>query len=203
MWVKKYRLSTTISPKHWSLLKKYSEKYETQQKALEQALECLDNRSPSALSLSDEDKLWIRIGREIMPALVLFPKDYFKKLEQNIDLDDFQQYVNLQKPTEFAIEFYYQKPLKTCSLKEIVDCIVLNFKVQGSADSVICKDAGDSYEIYVSHTLGLKNSKILIMMNESALNAYGARFESTYSERGVFFKVYKNNGLPNNGSEGT
>ena len=198
--MKKYRLSTTISPKHWSLLKKYTGQFETQQKALEHALEYLDNSSPEMQTLSDEDKTWVRIGREMRTALVLFPKDYFKVMQENIDLDDFQKYVNMRGPTELAIEFYYKKPLKACSLQEVIDCILLNIRIQNSADSAVCKDAGDYYEIYITHTLaGLKHSRMLVMMNEHALNAYGAKFESSFTERYVFFKIYKNNGQLNNG----
>lgn len=47
----KRRVSTTISIKHWELLKKYTEKYETQQKVLELALESLEKEKEKQSSV--------------------------------------------------------------------------------------------------------------------------------------------------------
>lgn len=55
-----HRISTTISQKHWELLKKYAEKFETQQKALEHALESLENSSKQNPALTEEENLWMR-----------------------------------------------------------------------------------------------------------------------------------------------
>lgn len=41
-------------------------------------------------------------------------------------MEHFRVYVKDQKPLEFAIEWLYQKPLKECSLQELIDGIVLN-----------------------------------------------------------------------------
>jgi len=194
VWVKKYRLSTTISPKHWSLLKKYSETYETQQKTLERALEYLDNIPPEIRQLSQDDITWLRVGRDVRPISVLFPKDYFKVIIEKVDLEDFQRFVDIQRPVEYGVEYFHHKPLKACNLQEVVNGIMMTIKLQGSADAVNCMDAGDCYEIYLNHTLGINSSKMVEMMNVSALKTYGARFESSISERTVYFKIYKNDG---------
>ncbi len=47
--MKKYRINTTVSSKHYGLLKKHAEKYASQQKTIEHALELLDN-NPSQSS---------------------------------------------------------------------------------------------------------------------------------------------------------
>jgi hypothetical protein len=197
--MKKYRLSTTISPKHWSLLQKYSEKFETQQKAIEKALEQLDSRPLDMRLLSDEDKIWVRIGRELGPVVLVFSKDFYKTIIVNVDPADIQKFVDQQKPTEFAIEFFYQKLLSACSQKEMIDGLLVYSKLGGFGDAVTCTETGDCYDIYLTHTYGINHSKTVLMMYESALNTYGARFESGFSERTVFFKIYKNdnaNGTP-------
>jgi hypothetical protein len=56
-----HRISTTISQRHWALLQKHAEKYETQQKALELALESLENSAKQSPVLSQEEKLWMSL----------------------------------------------------------------------------------------------------------------------------------------------
>jgi hypothetical protein len=198
--VKKYRLSTTISPKHWALLKKYSEKYETQQKTLERALESLDSSSLMSSLLSEEDKAWLLLGRELRPQFVLIPKEQCKLWAETADMDQYQDFVNKFRPVEFSIEYYYQKPLKACTLLEVIDCIILGVKIMNNVDNISYKDAGDYYEINLTHTLGPNVSKCHVMLAGSALRSYGVRYEYTLSERMVFFKVYKNDGQDNNGA---
>lgn len=200
--VKKYRLSTTISPKHWSLLKKYTVRYETQQKALEKALENLDNGSMIGNSLSEEDVLWLRMGRDLRPLMVIITRDQCRLWVDTADIDKFEKYADEQRPIEFAIEYIYQKPLKTCSLQEVVDCIVLFIKMVNSADTAVCTDAGDCYEIYICHTMGINNSKMMAIGIEHAIKSYGAKVEVSISERSIFLKVYKNSGVPDNGGTG-
>ena len=54
--LKTHRISTTISQKHWELLKKHTEKFETQQKVLEHALESLENSSKQNPELTREER---------------------------------------------------------------------------------------------------------------------------------------------------
>jgi len=67
-----HRLSTTISPDHWELLKKYLKKHKTQQKVLEVALDNLDNNSLQEQMLSPDDKLWLP-SRERYGQISFFP----------------------------------------------------------------------------------------------------------------------------------
>jgi len=55
--LKNHRISTTISQKHWELLKKQSEKFETQQKTIEFALESLENSSKQSPALTLEENI--------------------------------------------------------------------------------------------------------------------------------------------------
>lgn len=190
--MKKNRICTTISSKHWALLKKHAEKYETQQKAIEHALELLETNSRQSLPLSPEEELWMRIGREIKDILLVFQKESARILFETANIERFKEYVALQRPVEFAFEYYYKKPLKACSLQELVDGIILNIKVQGSADTVNYTDDGDHYTIKITHSLGPNMSKTQVIMHESLFNSYGVKAESHYSERSIFFKIYKN-----------
>jgi hypothetical protein len=190
--MKTHRISTTISQRHWAILNKYSEKFSTQQKVLEFALENLEKASGDNTQLSKEDEIWVHVGREIKSALVIFQKDYAKILLETADIERFREYTANEKPVEFIIEYYYHKPLKDCSLKEIIDAIILNIKIQNSADAVNYTDDGDHYTINISHSMGLNMSIESVIMHESVFKAYGAKFESHYSERNIFFKLYKN-----------
>jgi hypothetical protein len=59
-----HRISTTISQKHWELLKKHAEKFETQQKALELALESLENSSKQSPELTRKRNIGCASGRQ-------------------------------------------------------------------------------------------------------------------------------------------
>ena len=185
--MKKYRVNTTISKKHHAILKKYTEKYGTQQSVLELALE---NDSNKSKGLSKEEQVWMRMY-QIKDMLCVLPKDYTVTLFETADLDKIQDYVKNDIPVEFAIEWYYNKPLKECTLKEIIKGVVLNIKMQSTVDTINYTDGGDHYYINMTHGLGIKGAKSLVIMNESVFNSYGVEFESDYSKRSVFFKVYK------------
>ncbi len=187
----KRRISTTISLKHWELLNKFSDKYDTYQRVLELALDCLENGSNYRPALSREEELWMRIGRDIKSAC-LIPKDGYKVLIADANLERFKKYVADQKPLEYMLEDYCQKPLKECGLKEIMEAIVITGKVMNSFDIINYTDSGDHYTLKMTHEMGLKNSEIVNMMIGSVFKTYGAKIESKVSERVLFINVFKN-----------
>lgn len=78
--LKKHRVSTTISQKHWDLLQKYAGNYETHQRAIEVALESLERvesmkesskSSPAALTVDEE--IWLLAYRT--KSMCILPKD--------------------------------------------------------------------------------------------------------------------------------
>jgi hypothetical protein len=188
----KYRLSTTISMKHYAMLKTQAEKYETQQKAIELALESLANDSKKSPAISEEDQILVTALKEIKSTLIIFQKDCAKMLLETANIEQFREYTRNEKPIEFAIEYYYHKPIKECTLKEIIDAIIINIKVQNSADLVNCKENNDYYTINITHSFGINMSKMSAIMHESVFNTCGVKFESHISERSIFFKIYKN-----------
>jgi hypothetical protein len=183
------RVSTTVSSKHWALLNKYAEKYGTQQKALEIALDTLENNSKPNSNLSPEQEIWVRISELKLAGIVQL--ECLKLLTETADLERFRAYENDQKPLEYVIEFFYQKPLKECSLKEIIDGLILNAKISHWFDTVSYTDDGDFYMLKMTHQMGINNSKINEIMIKGVFKTYKAKVESTISERSIFIKVYK------------
>lgn len=184
------RISTTISSKHWAMLLRLAEKHGTQQKALEFALDSLDKNSVPVPKLSLEEEIWMRIGKELN-LVCLVQKECLNVILENVNMEHIEAYVKDQKPFEYVLEFFYQKPLKECSLKEIVDGIIINARTCHWFETVNYTDNGDYYLLNGTHDMGYYCSKINSLFVESLLETYGASFESTISERTMFVKIYK------------
>lgn len=189
--MKKHRINTTISQEHYKLLKKHVGKHGTQQKVLEIAIEGLENNSKQLSSFSIEEEIWMRIGREIKDLLVIFNKNTAKMLLETADMERFREYINDQKPLEFTCEWYYNKPLKECSLQELIDGIVLGMNVLGPNDTINHTEDDDCHTIIITNNLGINLAKLMIMEFESLLKSYGAKAETHYSKRAVFLKIFK------------
>ena len=190
--MKKYRLNTTISLKHHSLLKKYVEKFGTQQSVLEHALESLENNLNEGLELSPEKELWMRCAESNVACIV--EKDFLRALIQTADMEKLQELTDLHNLKEYEIESYFQKPLDECSLKEVMEGLVINFRMCKGFDTVNCTDNDDHYMLNITHSTGLNGSKILKMMNESLFETYGVKTKSTVSKMSFFMKIFKNVG---------
>jgi len=188
--MKKRRINTTISLEHYQLLKKHAEKHKTHQKVLEIALECLENNPEQNSPLTIEEETWMRIGRELSHLSIIFTKNAAKMLLKTADMEHFRVYVKDQKPLEFAIEWLYQKPLKECSLQELIDGIVLNRSMLGQ-DSIDHTEDDDYYTIIMTHNLGINHAKLMVIEFESLFKSYGVKVESSFSERSVFLKIFK------------
>ena len=186
----KNRISTTISSEHWTKLLKLAEKRGSQQKALEFALDSLEDGHGPAPKLSPEEEIWVRIGKELN-LVCLVQKECLKVLLENVDMEHFEAHVKDQKPLEYVLEFFYQRPLKDCNLKEIIDGIIVNARTGHWFETINYKDNGDHYLLNGTHDMGYYCSKINSLFVESLLKTYGAKFESTISERTMFVKIYK------------
>lgn len=189
--MKKHRIHTTISTKHYELLKKHAENFGTQQSVLEYALESLENSLDHSLELSPEEEL--RIHVEKSNAACIIYKDLFKILMQTADIEQIRELVNRQKPVEFMIEYHSQKPLKECNLEEIIEGIVINAKMTSWFDTVNYTNNNDHYMLNMTHSLGLNISKILKLSHESLFKTYGVDFNISTSEKTFFMKIFKNN----------
>ena len=189
--MKKYRVNTSISQKHKELLQKQMEKYGTQQRTLEHALENLEECPHQTYNLSAEEKHWLRLYQEIREIITILPKDFTRILFETAEIEDFREFIKNMKQMEGALEYHYGKPLKEFSLQEIVEGMLLNINLQGSADTVECIEKKDYYNINLTHRLGIFSSQAVVIMYGSLFDSYGAKYETYFTERSVFFKLYK------------
>jgi hypothetical protein len=187
----KRRVCTTISARHWELLKKYTAKFETQQKALEFALESLENDTRRNTTLPPEDQLWVLTGKGTESACILH-RDAFKTLLEGADVKRIIKIVTNRKIAEHMISWYYQKPLKKCSLEEVLDGVIFFLKAARVADTVNYVDSGNYYTLKMIHGLDIRTSQMFIIFIGSLFEAYGLKTESEISEKSLFMKIYKN-----------
>ena len=187
--MKRHRIATTVSEKHWEILIKYAEKFETQQKALELALEYLENSSKQRLALTEEEKYWMYMAS--VKATCLVQKDFLKVLMESIDIDLHKEYVIQNKPIEYAIECYLQKPLKECSLIEVINGLVISAWMSHWLDTIDYIDDGEHYTLKITHSLGFNNSKIVQICHDSVFKTYGVKTESVISEKTMFMRIFK------------
>ncbi len=188
----KHRISTTISAKHWELLKKYTEKFESQQKALETALEGMENGSKQGAALTHEEQVWLRIYREQKSFVCVLAKKVFEDLMDSADLEQLLKLMTMINFSDWLVSWYYQKPLKKCSLKEIIDGIVFITRMGNYLETVTYSDDTTYYTVRANHSLGMKGSKIFKVWFDNLFEAYGAKSESEISDNAIFIKVYKN-----------
>ncbi len=187
--MKKHRIATTISWWHWELLKKHAGKFETQQKALELALECLENNSKQRLALTEEEKFWMCMVSVKTTCLV--QKDFLKMLMETADIELHKEYTTRHKPIEYATEYCLNKPLKECSLNEVINGLVVSIRMSHWFDTVDYMDDGGHYTLRITHSLGINNSKITRIGIESIFKTYGVKAESLISEKTIFTKIFK------------
>jgi hypothetical protein len=96
------------------------------------------------------------------------------------------------KPIEYLVEFYYQRPLKECSLNEAIDGLTIGARASHFFETVDYRDDGDYYMLALTHSLGLNGSKTNLITFESLFKTYGVKVESTISEKTIFMKIFKN-----------
>lgn len=187
--MKKHQIHTTLSSKHMEILKNNAERYGSQQKVLELALERFEKGPGPDPSLTPEEELWMSFSRNGMACFI--QKDGLKFLLETANFDVFEEIVAKSKPIEYQIESYYNKPLKDCSLPEVIEGMVINARMSHWFDVVDYRDEGDYYSIKWAHCLGINGSIMTKILPESVCKTYGSKFSTTISEKTVFMKVYK------------
>lgn len=186
----KNHLHTTLSDKHFEILKKYTEKFGTQQKALEFALESLENNTKQSSVQSTDEQVWVLTGKGTESACVLH-KDAVRALFEGADVKRIIKLVTTQKMAEHMVSWYYQKPLKKCSLKEVIDGVIFFLKEAKIFDAVNYVDCGNYYTLKMVHGLDIRTSKMFNIFMDSLFEAYGVKTESEISEKSLFMKIYK------------
>jgi hypothetical protein len=188
--LKTHRISTTISQKHWELLKKHAEKYETQQKVLELALENLENSSRQIPELTLEEKYWMRLKQA--KSLVIIERNAFKSLIDTADIELLSELFVRDKTIEYTIELYFLKSLDECSLKEIVNGLVINLKITNWLDTIDYTDCDSHYKMIITHDLGFTFAKILTIWIDNMFKTHRIKVESIHSTKTIFTKIFKN-----------
>lgn len=193
--MKNHRISTSISQKHWEILKRYAEKHETQQKVLELALESLDSIesmkeiSKSNRSLTVEEEYWLRA--KSLKSICLIPKDVFGFYTNTADIEQYKEFLTQSSSLTFGLEYLLQKPIKECSLKEVIDTLVIILRIGNAFDTVDCKEDSNLYLLILTHSFGIKGSKMACIAYEIIFKSYGAKVESIISDKTIFMKIYK------------
>jgi hypothetical protein len=190
----KHRINTTISAKHWEILEKHTEKYETQQKVLEAALEGLEKGSKQNPALSPEEDFFMRIHKEYGKNLCVLHKNLVKECLKFGGWERLNKLANEMNLLETQVLFFCNKPLKECSLNEIMEGIVHTFKVVNLFDIIEYEDHGNFYLLSITHilNLGSGNQTSLKLPFEKLFEKYGVKAESEESENNFFMKIYKN-----------
>jgi hypothetical protein len=171
-------------------LKKQAEKYETQQKTLEFALENLEKNSRQIPELTLEEKYWMRLKRT--KSLIIIEKTAFKSLIETADIELLEELFIRDKTIEFTIELYLQKSLEECSLKEIINGLVINLKITNWLDTIDYISDDSHYKLIITHDLGFTFAKLLTIWIDNMFKNYGVKVESTFSTKTIFTKVFKN-----------
>ena len=187
--MKKHRISTTISAKHWNLLEKYTERFETQQKALEHVLENFDDEGNNKV-ISPEDKLKSKLI--VFKPLCYIHKDIFLELFRTADYKQLCALLISMKIAEYQLIIFYEKPIKDLSLKEVVEGIVVTSRSGNWLETLEYKDDGSCYTIIATHNAkNINFSKMFSIFFDSLFESYGAKTESTETEHSLFMKVFK------------
>ena len=186
-----HRLSTTISPDHWELLKKYLKQHKTQQKVLEAALDNLDNNLQHEQKLSPDDKLWLRLGRDMGRFLFFHHKNYLPVFLEGADIMELEKMTSIMKPAEHMIEWLYEKPLKKCTLIEVIEGIIIISRIANVIETINYSDKGSHYFLNITHNLKFKGSQLHKLFYEDLFVSYGAKVESEISESGIYIKINK------------
>jgi hypothetical protein len=188
--MQKRHIHTTLSLKHAQLLDKFGEKFGNKQKAIEFALENLENSSRQTPKLSSEQQLLLRMFEDNSFRTIF--SGGFLWLLATADFELAKKLVDKEKPMEYTLEFVYQKPLNDCSLLEVLDGLVLVSRMSKWYDTFNYSDEGVHYLLRAYHSMGINGSIMSQMFGDSLFNTYGVKFESTISEKTVFYKIYKN-----------
>jgi hypothetical protein len=143
--------------------------------------------------LTEEEKFW---GHAVSDkAVCIVQKDFLKMLIETADIELHKEYVIRHRPIEYATEYCLQKPLKECSLSEVINGLVISARVSHWFDTIDYMDDGGHYTMKITHSLGFNNSKIVQMCNESVFKTYGVKAESVISEKTMFMKIFKDKQL--------
>jgi len=188
--MEKRRINTTISAKHWEILKKHAAKNESQQKTLELALESLESSELPMQKLTPMEQIWLQT--EKLNVVCLVHKDIFYELFKIADCELLNELFMKHNMAEYMIVMYYNKPLKECSLKEVMDGLMVVSNAAKVFDSINYRDDDNHYIIKITHSARtIKYSNSVKILLETLFNSYGLKIQCDISYSSIFSKVPK------------
>ncbi|HEY9245449.1 MAG TPA: hypothetical protein VIO11_01240 [Candidatus Methanoperedens sp.] len=189
----KHRINTTISAKHREILKRHTEKYGSQQKVLEAALESLENGS-NQYPLSPEEDYLLELHRKFGFNICVLSKTMVKESLKFGGFDRMIKKADEINLLETQIVIFCKKPLRECSLREIMEAIFHSLKLGNIYDIVEYEDHDNFYLLRITHYLnfGGDTQKSLKLAYDKFFDKCGVKTESELSENNLFMKIYKN-----------
>ena len=188
--MKNHRISTTISEKHWVLLHKLVEKYQSQQKTLEIALENLENSAlQSKEKLTLEQKAWMQIKKQ--NTVCVIDKNAFKLLIENANIAPLNEYFIKNKFIESRLELLVQRPIGELHLKELIIGIISAWQLINWIDMAECDENDIYYSLVMSHSLGQEISNMISDSYRNMFIKHGIMAEITTSTKNIFIKIFK------------
>ncbi len=90
----------------------------------------------------------------------MFISLFLRKLIDTADCERILKIYAKLRPAEFLIVWYYKKPLKKCSLNEVIEGIIFTTRMGNWFDTINHKDNGNYYSLEVNHVLKMKGSRL-------------------------------------------
>jgi hypothetical protein len=113
-------------------------------------------------------------------------------LTETADIEQLNKLFIRDKIIEYTIELYFQKAFEECSLKEIIDGLIINLRITNWIDTLDYTDCGSHYKLIITHDLGFTFSKLVTIWIENMFKTREVKAEGIYSTKTVFIKIFKN-----------
>jgi hypothetical protein len=184
------RIYTTISKKHYSILKKYEEKYRTQAKTLELALELLNGKP----LLSEEEQIWRIVYKT--PRAVTINRDLLIRLfEVFLERNGGEQELrDLCTKSGYLCTLFLSilgKPVDQANLREAVDALYMLYNFSHFFERVSLREQDNFYELTLTHPGNKFYSMAFKIFTEIILKDLNLKIESRIEEHYLILKIYK------------
>ena len=161
-----------------------------EQKTLEIALERFENTELPDQKLTPMEQIWLQT--EKLNVVCLVHKDIFYELFKMADCELLNELFMKHNMAEYMIVMYYNKPLKECSLKEVMDGLIVVSNAAKVFDSINYRDEDTHYIIKITHSARtIKYSNSVKILLKTLFNSYGLKIQCDISDSSIFSKVPK------------
>ncbi len=128
-----------------------------------------------------------------LKVLIHIHKDIFLEMAKTADYEKVDKILATYGLAEYMIVFHYQKPIRECCLKEVMDGVVITARAGNWLDTINYTDSSDHYMLIATHSIGnIKYSNSFRIFYEVLFEVYGVKTQSKISDNSLFIKIYKN-----------